>query len=310
MMAATGDFHFVTFGAGQEWPQAAERLARQARATRIFASISVETGDTIFDRYPEFRRHASFVQANPRGWGYWLWKPFLIQQHLRRLPDGAVLLYLDAGCEIFPRNARKLAALLEIARDREAMILDYAELPVLNVAFWSKQSLLDKIAQDFASDIEQIRIPAVSAGTLAFRKTPRAQMLIEDWFSLASSDGYQYLDDAPSATPQRQLFFRTLHDQSILGLLVSHHRLETCGDALFYDYLSAQVDQWPGFLLRKPFLLMRNASGRSQVSRWQKLRAWSPFQSDNAMGRFGATKTAVLKLTERRRDDLTALGLG
>src|SRR6476646_303147 len=113
-MAATADVHFVTFGAGQEWPQAAERLARQARATRIFASISVETGDTIFDRYPEFRRHASFVQANPRGWGYWLWKPFLIQQHLRRLPDGAVLLYLDAGCEIFPRNARKLAALLEI----------------------------------------------------------------------------------------------------------------------------------------------------------------------------------------------------
>ena len=41
------------------------------------------------------KNHLLFAQ--PRGWGYWIWKPFFILKTLRKLDEGQSLLYLDAG---------------------------------------------------------------------------------------------------------------------------------------------------------------------------------------------------------------------
>src|SRR6266481_3698212 len=87
--------HFLTFGAGDTWPEAARRLGDQARSTAMFSSVSVEIGDESFSRWPEFKQHREFVEKNPRGWGYWLWKPFLIRSYFRSLKEGDILLYLD-----------------------------------------------------------------------------------------------------------------------------------------------------------------------------------------------------------------------
>ena len=39
-----------------------------------------------------------FVRTHPRrGFGFWSWKPYIIHRHLASLPEGEVLLYVDAG---------------------------------------------------------------------------------------------------------------------------------------------------------------------------------------------------------------------
>ena len=36
----------------------------------------------------------------PRGGGYWVWKPLIVREALCGLEDGDVLLYCDAGCTL------------------------------------------------------------------------------------------------------------------------------------------------------------------------------------------------------------------
>src|SRR5260370_31533912 len=102
MIGGKRTLHFLKFGAGAENPGAARRLARQAEATGLFASLSYVTGDEFFSRWPEFALHRSFVEAAARGWGYWLWKSVLVRTYMDRIKDGEVLVSFDAGCEILP----------------------------------------------------------------------------------------------------------------------------------------------------------------------------------------------------------------
>jgi hypothetical protein len=39
-----------------------------------------------------WQKHGDFILSNPRGYGYWIWKSYLIQQKLLEIPDGDILL--------------------------------------------------------------------------------------------------------------------------------------------------------------------------------------------------------------------------
>src|SRR5260370_10530086 len=99
MIGGKRTLHFMKCGAGAENPGAARRLARQAEATGLFASLSYVTGDEFFSRWPEFALHRSFVEAAARGWGDWLWKSFLCRDFIDRIKDVVDLVSFYARCE-------------------------------------------------------------------------------------------------------------------------------------------------------------------------------------------------------------------
>jgi hypothetical protein len=255
--------HFLTFGAGAGNPGAARRLARQAEATGLFASLSYETGDEIFSRWPEFALHRPFVEANVRGWGYWIWKPFLIKTYLDRIKAGEALVYFDAGCEILPSNRNQLSRLFNHLNNHDAMVWNYAEHPIFNLVFWTKQNLLDRAAQEFGLT-NPIKIAKVWAGNIGLVKTKRTLSLVDDWFRLSTADNYCLVDNTPASAPQRCLLVEHRFDQSILSVLVAAYGIERCGSAFDYCYGRPHVERWP-ILLDKPFLAMRNRGPESQI---------------------------------------------
>jgi hypothetical protein len=308
--------HFLTFGAGAEHPGAARRLARQAEATGLFASVSCITGREIFSRWPEFALHRSFVEANPHGWGYWLWKPFLVRSYMDRMKDGEALIYFDAGCEILPQNKEQLSSLLDCLNSNDHMVWNYAEYPIFNVVFWTKQNLLDRVAQEFGL-INQLTIPKVWAGSFGFVKTTMNLSLADDWFRLAKADNYSLLDDTPASTPERYLFIEHRHDQSILSILVAAYGIERCGSAYDYSYRKEHVERWP-ILLDKPFLAMRNHGPESQVEPVRRLLKFTvrrhmqkltASMQDERASLNGSAHDLAIKLTSEYRDELIKLGL-
>ena len=40
------------------------------------------------------------ITKNPRGYGYWLWKSYIIKKTIEKMSDDDILLYLDCGYEI------------------------------------------------------------------------------------------------------------------------------------------------------------------------------------------------------------------
>lgn len=55
----------------------------------------IEYNRNILDK--EFITNNKFILNNPRGAGYWLWKPYIILKTLNTLNDGDYLFYCDAG---------------------------------------------------------------------------------------------------------------------------------------------------------------------------------------------------------------------
>ena len=46
---------------------------------------------------PAFVRKNAHIFTQKTGGGYWLWKPWVIAETLRKIPEGDILIYADTG---------------------------------------------------------------------------------------------------------------------------------------------------------------------------------------------------------------------
>ena len=256
---------FLTFGGGKTWPEAARRLSNQAKATGLFDKIITETSETFFRKNGEFAIHRDFIENNPRGWGYWIWKPFLILKHLKRMNDGDAIFYLDSGCEILPENRHRLKLMMEYAQEKGCLFFNYAEYPILNIAFCTKPSLLSAVQNEFGL-ADFLRIPTVWAGGLALVKNKRNIKFLEDWCRYCVRDNYHMVDGTPSYEPIRHQLFEHRHDQSIMSILKAIYDYPTFCSASEFDFVDIGID-YAEKAFSQPFLVSRNPSGISAVDR-------------------------------------------
>jgi hypothetical protein len=108
---------FITFAAGdQKYLDAANRLISQAKSANIFDQTILYTAEDLQSDAEFWSKHGHFIENNPRGYGYWLWKPYLIKKTMSKFKYGDVLLYLDCGCEIDKRNSVLIKKYFEIVK--------------------------------------------------------------------------------------------------------------------------------------------------------------------------------------------------
>jgi len=86
--------HFCTFGNDASFSNSKRILIAEARASGYFDTFHVYNDSFI---PPE---HRTFVSANPRGYGYMIWKPMVILDVMRKTQKGDIVIFADAGCGI------------------------------------------------------------------------------------------------------------------------------------------------------------------------------------------------------------------
>ena len=60
---------------------ARQRIYNELKNTGVFHDISV-LGENYLKDQPEFwNRHSTFIENNRRGYGFWIWKPYIILKH-------------------------------------------------------------------------------------------------------------------------------------------------------------------------------------------------------------------------------------
>jgi hypothetical protein len=243
--------HFLTFGDGSpELRGAASRLRQQARHTDLFQSIHAHTLLTIKDQFPEFwLAHSQFLLSNKRGLGYWLWKPFLISEALKALPENDFLMYADAGCELFPGRNMEI---LNVLPSEPPMIMTVTRLEGFTVQEWTNSYTLRRIAGPDAPrcmPLEQIQ-----SGFLIISSTAESRALMQHWVDCCLLDEYACLVDRPDED-ESPSFVEHRYEQSVLTLVLYLRASE--GEIKF---LSANLLNEPGGF---PFWTVRN---RTRVS--------------------------------------------
>ncbi len=208
--------YFTTFGGGgPQYSHAVDRIARQALETEWFDEIIPIKQNTLWDLDPNWtKRNKEFILSNSRGFGYWIWKRFLIKHVMNRMADGDILLYADSGCEINYQGTHRFNQYVDFVN--ENLALTFATTAQEHV--WNKMDLLTVFGIDCRA--KEAESDQIAATVFLIKKKPQTVALASLWSSLCEFRNYSLLDDTPSVLANSKDFIEHRHDQSIFSLLI------------------------------------------------------------------------------------------
>ena len=227
------DWLLVTFGAGlPNWRAAAKRLGRQASESGAFAQTLVYTERELASEYPDFaRQHREVLSARVRGFGYWIWKPYLLWKTLEFASRSGLsgVAYLDAGCEL---NLTSEAARLRLLNYQQMALRDGVfamHLAGYPEREWTRLAVMDHFGLSIADrDAPQVQ------GTPMLPASTDGIALARTWFESCVQDDYFLARDAKKDEVQEPDFRDHRHDQSLFSCLVKTQGIETIPDETFW----------------------------------------------------------------------------
>jgi hypothetical protein len=198
---------FLTFG-DSTYEQALQRIEGEAVASGFFDRIAVKRPADLGKTF--WRKHGRFVAASRPGYGYWLWKPWLLRQELAAMPEGGTLVYIDAGCEINGNARKRFAEYVAPARESPTGMIAF-RLP-LEERRYTKGDVFEALDAWHLKDTLQL-----VGGVLVMQSSDASRSLVGEW--LARAETYHLISDAPSIVPNAADFVVHRHDQSLFSLL-------------------------------------------------------------------------------------------
>ena len=113
--------HFITY-ADDKYAKAKQRLVSEAKAFGEFATIK---GYGPEDLPADFRKKFDKILKLPRGGGYWLWRPIILMDALKKIKNDDFLVYLDAGCTLNPLGKKRFHEYISLLGNSEYGILSF-----------------------------------------------------------------------------------------------------------------------------------------------------------------------------------------
>ena len=249
--------YFLTFGASNsDYTQAAERIKQQAAEFNIFTDIISYTDIELKNDEEFWSKNGEFIENNKRGYGYWLWKPYIIMKTLERLSENDILFYCDSGCELNVEGKTRFLSFLEEVNEKLIMgtgtcSSDYT---------YTKKDLIEYIG---ITDVNVLKIRHMQAGCLLMKKTDIIINLISEWYSIGSNN-YHFIDDSPSISENFPGFREHRHDQSIYNLLVKKYDLLNYSlDPTNWGNTLTSKDNYLNNAMSFPIWYCRNRTGKS-----------------------------------------------
>jgi hypothetical protein len=111
MNVTTPKFSFISYG-NENFVQSRERIRKEAEQMGCFdGQIKVYTPEDFSE---EFKKAVGGILNEPKGGGYWTWKPYIIADMLSKLNENDILVYADAGCTLQPAGVPRLKEYAEM----------------------------------------------------------------------------------------------------------------------------------------------------------------------------------------------------
>lgn len=205
--------YFMAFG-NQKYYRSLERIKYETESSNVFDQIVIYK-DTDLPDYPDFwEKHSQFILSNSRGYGYWIWKPYLVLKTLEKMEENDILVYADAGCTFNHDGIPRLHEYFDMVRNSDYGILSF-NLSHLQKTF-TKMDLFDFLEMN---DETYKQFTILMATIFIIKKCPHSVELVKKWYDVMSNH-YHLIDDSPSILPNDVDYVEHRHDQSVFSLLL------------------------------------------------------------------------------------------
>lgn len=191
---------------------------------------------------PFWQKHGNFIESNPRGYGYWLWKPYLIKKTLDSMDENEILVYADAGCFINmnENSLKRFYEYVEMVKNSPLGIISFQmTLPEFQ---YNKYHTIQNVLNDSLSNMEEMHRILTNgqchATVIFLCKKRHCVDIVNKWWEY--SQQYNLIDDTHIENEYPE-FKDHRHDQSIYSLLVKQMGSIFLKDETFF-YPNWQID--------------------------------------------------------------------
>jgi hypothetical protein len=250
--------HFITFGGPtSNYHDAVNRLCSQAKKFELFDNITGYTENDLLNDTDFWMKHKQFISSHSRGFGYWIWKPYLIYKKLMEIDEGDILLYLDSGCELNPQGKPRFLELVEKTINK----LIIGTTSSSDDVYYTKMDLVKYMQMESHSSLKKNHMQACA---LMMLNCSEIKNLFNEYYDLCNN--YNLIDDSPSIINNHNGFIEHRHDQSVFNLLVKKYNLINYDmDPTDWGYGYTSKQSYINHGLNFPIWTCRNRSGKSMT---------------------------------------------
>ena len=227
--------NYLIFFGDDEFKYKKLLLKKEAEQCGWFDRIIAHSPETISDFISQ---HQDFVRENKRGYGYWIWKPYIVLNLLNQINEGDVVVYIDSGASSVSHKKDRFDEYLNILKDSERPIIAFGQnSPYLEKQF-QKMTTLKRFGLE--QDESFLNSGHIESGVFICKKTEFTVKFFEEWLSLMLENNYSLIDDRDEMK-QLDSFIEHRHDQSIFSILCKSHQVnilsfdECYGDGCFFS---------------------------------------------------------------------------
>ena len=199
-----------------------------------------------------FSRHEDFMRENPKGLGFFIWKPKVLIEELKLLDDGDQLVMIDSGCQlnITESSVRRLHEYLSLSRESGGVFMQLKNgdfgLNDLSDSAWAKSALLD-----FLDPKHRFRDSGqVQSGIIIIEKTKETTEFANKWMEVCELKNNFYLKSPARNEPQQPEFQAHRWEQAIMSLLVKDTEFTLIRDETYFAPRWETGEDYPIWAMR------------------------------------------------------------
>lgn len=222
----------------------ANELFRKQQNDNTESALKYGNADEVFV-YTEKNLDEEYFTSNPeitkykRGFGLWLWKPYLILKSMELLNENDILIYCDSGTT-FVRDVRKLIPSIDKAKDNVLLF----ELVLLNEDWTKREAFV------YSGYMPEENERQLNAAVIALRVNQKSKEFIREWYELCRDERILSPNTFDKSIKEQKHFGAHREDQSILSILARKKRMTTLpdptewGEWLFANENSGRNNIW------------------------------------------------------------------
>ena len=220
--------HLITYG-DSIYEETKQRLYNQASNLGWFDTITSYSPEDLDE---EFKKKFKDILSHPRGGGYWIWKPYIINKHLEMIKDDDILIYLDAGCYINPKGFERFKEYIELLKNNEEACISFQMNHHIEKKWTTKEIFENFNINSGSKDI--IESGQIIATVKMFRKCANSINIVSAWLNALHANPLLFTDHY-NKNKQCEIFIDNRHDQSICSVLCKLYKTIILEDETYFE---------------------------------------------------------------------------
>jgi hypothetical protein len=165
-------------------------------------------------------KHQDFINKNPRGFGLWIWKPYIILNILSRLKENDILVYCDTGMYLNSNGIERFNYYVSKLNEDNHDIITFS----LTNKYIAQQFVKMDAIMSYYPEFSKRNDKYCYAGIIMFKRTKKTLNLIVDWLKLC--ENYDFINTSKSKNySESSNFFGNDCDNGLFNLCLAKHNI-------------------------------------------------------------------------------------